>query len=241
MCRAQEPSQWAQCRQPGPSQSQWTPIQFLPSCTPPAPARTCGGWKTVAVSRWWNWCTAAPGCWTAEWKEIYLLAKFSSRNTFHLPTGFIFNPLRSPWLRSWISSHGTGQVTDIFHPLIYLPFQSLTLSQHISELWNKLQSVVQVQLFICLHLSTLPVFYQKFRGNLASALTKSSFKMAYFDFLKICLCYYLSIVQHFHISFQCNFHFYMQQKTSIQPLWDNTYYENQKSALPTRMSGLCNK
>ena len=69
------PFQWAQCKQPSPSQSQWTPIQCLPSCTPPVPARTCGGWRTVAVSHWWSWCTAAPGCWTMQKEDLLVKMK----------------------------------------------------------------------------------------------------------------------------------------------------------------------
>ena len=59
-------SLWGLCRPAGPNQSLWRSTRSPPSCTPPAPGWTCGGWNTAAASRWWSWYTAAQSYWTEE-------------------------------------------------------------------------------------------------------------------------------------------------------------------------------
>ena len=56
------PSQWVQWCLASPFQSQWTPSGCLPSCTPPVPVQTCGGWRTAADARWCSWSTIVPEC-----------------------------------------------------------------------------------------------------------------------------------------------------------------------------------
>jgi len=67
------PFQWDRCKLEGPGRSRCRSTRCPPSCTPPAPRWTCGGWRTVAVSRLWSWCTAARSCWAAKGEKTRVL------------------------------------------------------------------------------------------------------------------------------------------------------------------------
>ena len=71
------PFRWGRCRLASPCRSRWRSRRSLLSGTPPAPQRTCGGWRTAAASRWWSWCKAARSCWTGKYVGMSFLVKSS--------------------------------------------------------------------------------------------------------------------------------------------------------------------
>jgi len=63
------PSRSDRYMRPGPCQNLWRPTQCPPLYTLLVRGRTCGDWRTAAVSRWWSWCRAARSCWTVREQE----------------------------------------------------------------------------------------------------------------------------------------------------------------------------